>query len=495
MEGNTSVLANLTSLLESITETYVSEIVLEANPNKTILNETTSDGQKNLPLPLAAARFTTAKVAFATHHYVLPFIVFIGLIGNALSFIIMLKPHNRRISCCNYIAALAISDSLMLLNALVYWTVSFKTRQMWSWECKTMAWLFQALSLTSVAFIFAMTVDRFLAIRFPFKARMWCSTHRARIAIAVISMTILLYTLPYLFTAKLIPAVRTCVAVSTTDALSKAYNWINIFLGSIVPFVGLLTMNGFIIVTVRRRAHLSETSSSSKISSVKESKIGAENPTFEPEESGHKIVTNMKNEGDEDENPKHETNENCIDNPNDPNTINGKSIPSDHDRITEGNVDACNDISYKDSSNSHECIGKTSVNGCMNTNENSNPSSHHTNGEIEGKPIENKKVKTSPSSKLKRRNTKGSKDNQLTIMLLLITFTFLLLTLPQYVRYLVAVFWNYTTRAEDYASFLLLAHASNRFFYMNSACNFFLYCMSGNKFRQDVKNLFTFSTK
>ena len=107
--------------------------------------------------------------------------------------------------------------------------------------------------MTLESSIFAMTVDRFLAISYPFKARTLCSAHRARIAIACISVITLVYTLPYLFTSYLIVQLRTCLAVGTTNTLSVVYNWVNIFLGSMVPFVGLLTMNALIIKTIRKR--------------------------------------------------------------------------------------------------------------------------------------------------------------------------------------------------------------------------------------------------
>ena len=56
---------------------------------------------------------------------------------------------------------------------------------------------------------------------------------------------------------------------------------------------------------------------------------------------------------------------------------------------------------------------------------------------------------------------------QLTAMLMLVTFTFLLLTLPQYIRYIIYMFLDYKTQAHDYAVFMLLYHVSNKLWFTN----------------------------
>lgn len=476
MEHTTAVLFNAT---EMFTEAMGNATAMEALPEV-----------PRIPLPVAASRFLTYKVASATHVYLLPIVVVIGLIGNTLSLLIMLKPHNRRISCCNYMAGLAVSDNLMLLNAANYWTVSFNSRPMWNYECKTLAWMFQAVSFTSMILIFSMTVDRFLAVRFPLQARTWCSVHRARVSIAVIATLSVIYTLPYLFTSQLIPAVRTCVAVSTTNALAVVYNWVNIFLGSIVPFVGLLTLNGLIILTVRRRVDLSE--SSGKGDQPNERKLngngngkeveveGTDSPVFQPDSE---VMTQKKTEA------------------NGTDDLSFQPDPSidSYEATTQPSEN-------QDQSNAIKPNGKqVEVNGRDNplfqSDTSPNPlkapptlSTPQAKSSISTGPPPTQPPKLNKthqkSKKANKNKMKQARENQLTIMLLLVTFTFLCLTLPQYSRYLVAEFWNYTASPRDYADFLLLAHASNRFFYMNSAANFFLYCMSGNKFRQDVKSLF-----
>ena len=340
--------------------------VTEASVNSTQLAENMSSQHVDLDL----SDFTTYKAAMFTHRYILPFIVLFGLIGNTLSFLVMLKRHNRIISCCNYIGALALCDNLMLLTGADYWTLTFKHRPAFRIECKFNAWLLHAVSFAAVIFMFSMTVDRFLCICFPIKARNLCVVPRARKVIIITPIITALYTLPYAFTAEQ-AGKMTCLAVATNNKLAVAYNWLNVFLASVVPFVGLLTMNGLIIYRIRKRSKLAV------------------------------------------------------------------SVSRSEDLSTNGTAEE-----------SVATIGQP-----------------------------------------QRSSTKQDRNNQLTVMLLLVTFTFLLLTLPQYIRYVVAAVTTYWKTPHDYAEFILLAHVSNRCFYINSAVNFFLYCMSGSRFRKDVRDL------
>ena len=84
-----------------------------------------------------------------------------------------------------------------------------------------------------------------------------------------------------------------------------------------------------------------------------------------------------------------------------------------------------------------------------------------------------------------RQNKMKNTENQLTIMLLLVTTLFLILMTPAYVRFLCTLFVTRDTPAK-YASFLLFYHATHNLYSTNNGTNFFLYCISGQKFRNDL---------
>ena len=80
-------------------------------------------------------------------------------------------------------------------------------------------------------------------------------------------------------------------------------------------------------------------------------------------------------------------------------------------------------------------------------------------------------------------------EKQIVTMLLLVTFVFLLLNLP--VRCLV-FYVNFSSGNTPYyyAGLHLGYQAGEKAYYTNHGINFFLYVISGQKFRTDLKNLF-----
>lgn len=76
-------------------------------------------------------------------------------------------------------------------------------------------------------------------------------------------------------------------------------------------------------------------------------------------------------------------------------------------------------------------------------------------------------------------------------MLLLVTFALLLLTGPQYIRYIVYTVVDERKTTKSYAFFILFVHVSNKLSFCNSSVNFFLYCFGGSKFRRETLALVT----
>ena len=95
-------------------------------------------------------------------------------------------------------------------------------------------------------------------------------------------------------------------------------------------------------------------------------------------------------------------------------------------------------------------------------------------GQVE---IENKKLKSKQSEK------------QIFTMLLLVTFVFLTLNVPT--RAMVFYLNFYTGETPHYyASLHLFYQVGQKTYFTNHGINFFLYVMSGQKIRTDLRNLF-----
>ena len=89
----------------------------------------------------------------------------------------------------------------------------------------------------------------------------------------------------------------------------------------------------------------------------------------------------------------------------------------------------------------------------------------------------------------RRQKSMKSAENQLTTMLLLVTTLFLILLLPTYIRFIYAAFLISDTLYK-FATSLFLFEISYKLYLTNSGINFFLYCVSGQKFRNDLKEFF-----
>ena len=90
----------------------------------------------------------------------------------------------------------------------------------------------------------------------------------------------------------------------------------------------------------------------------------------------------------------------------------------------------------------------------------------------------------------KNFNSNKKSEIQILAILLLVTFAFLILTTPTYVLVLYIMFVDYDNSAEAFAGFYLFYNVGHKTYYTNYGINFFLYVMSGKRFRTDLAKLF-----
>ena len=87
-----------------------------------------------------------------------------------------------------------------------------------------------------------------------------------------------------------------------------------------------------------------------------------------------------------------------------------------------------------------------------------------------------------------RQRKMKTAENQLTVMLLLVTILYLVLQIPSYIRNIYAKFATQDTPGK-YASYILILLLTYALPITSSGINFFLYCISGKKFRNDLKEI------
>ena len=307
-----------------------------------------------------ASKFLSFKIGVGIQRYVLPVVILLGVFGNTLSMIVMFQPHNRRISCCVYMGLLAISDNVNLIVLIYYWTQTDGYPQPWTlWACQTWVYLASTFTISGFFILTAMTVDRWIAVAFPLKARMLCTPRRACVTCLSLFIFTALYTLPKMFTASVVGG-RTCATFVIKSTLTVALSYANMILVYLMPFIIVFLFNYLIIRAVRRSQEFRQ---------------------------GH------------------------------------------------AGTDA----------------GKDATEG---------------------------------------GHQKGAKNRQLTVMLLTVTFIYLLLTLPIALRIAIYFVLDKSATPHIYADYVLAVNATNKLAFSNSAVNFYLYCLGGPKFRQDLVKIF-----
>ncbi len=88
-------------------------------------------------------------------------------------------------------------------------------------------------------------------------------------------------------------------------------------------------------------------------------------------------------------------------------------------------------------------------------------------------------------------NQTKNADKQMIRILLLVTFSYLALTTPGYVMFLLATYVNFQASPKLFSDFILLYSVVQKLHFTNNGINFFLYVISGKKFRNDLFDLFT----
>ena len=81
-------------------------------------------------------------------------------------------------------------------------------------------------------------------------------------------------------------------------------------------------------------------------------------------------------------------------------------------------------------------------------------------------------------------------EKQTYAILLLVAFSFFILITPLYVCLLYMRFVDFTKTPKSYAEFYLFYNIAHKMFFTNNGINFFLYVISGRKFRNEVLHLF-----
>ena len=265
----------------------------------------------------------------------------------------MLQTENRKRSTCVYMCGLCVSDSVLIGWAFVYYA---NHEYMWRPNdqilCKISVFCAYSMITTGTWLIICMTLDRFLAIKFPHLVSIISTPRKARFVVVFTFILSHCYNIPHYFWSLKIGPRKECTSYATTAPFAKIYAWLSFVINGAIPFTLLISFNAYIIYKIKCR----------------KKKFGASPPTA---------------------------------------TKNVKSV-----------------------------------------------------------------------------------DRQLTTMLIGVCVVFFICYAPMYFRFIWGQFVNIYASPEAFAFYYMIYHLSARMYYTNSILNFYIYFLTGQKFRKDVKNVF-----
>lgn len=370
----------------------------------------------------------------------IPLVFVVGVLGNILCFVTLVFSSLRATTTCVYMAAIAVLDCVILVLDLCVLIRGFLGHTQFylsnDWACGFHNFIFYFSIHADVLLLLAMTVDRFIVVRFPLKAQRLCTPSSAMKAIAAVCFFSFALNFQIFFTRRMGPTGNVDDPLKCWHPdpdvdffMKKIYTWIDASIYSFIPFLSLLVLNVLIIRQVRISRKFSK--------------------QFTGRESGSKgpKVSNLRME------------------------IEGDTVQSD-------DCTSSTDLSRSRFS-SCEAVDE-SVDGV--------PGTAKSISVISGKKL-NGDGGGGEKSESSRPAKKATASANITMMLLMVSFTFLLLTSPVvivllYKRY----YWLPSTNAEKAKARLTHAVVDN-LMYTNHAVNFLLYCLSGRRFRLEFKRL------
>ena len=205
----------------------------------------------------------SAEFIIATQlaYYVTPMIIMTGIIGNTLSFTVAMRKHNRSHPFGVYIAALACSDTFLLTVGQLYGWIMFHflSLSMNKTKCQALLFLYSLGGNVGAWIIVALTFERYLLVCRATDHVRFRTVRTTYITVAVIVMVCVAKNIHYIFTAEFIGdsgyGVMICaIGFLRFDTGIIILQVFELLFNSFIPFMCILTLNGFIIHRLKKQA-------------------------------------------------------------------------------------------------------------------------------------------------------------------------------------------------------------------------------------------------
>ncbi|KAK2140578.1 hypothetical protein LSH36_1301g00001 [Paralvinella palmiformis] len=205
---------------------------------------------------------------FVTGVILYPIVIVIGLTGNTLTLIVL--RHRKMLTSTNvFLAALAVSDIVKLLNDTLYFLVSILLRRhpvagnrMLGYMYPFSHYIFNESVCVSAWLTVSVAVERYISVCHATRARVVCTVYRARLISAAVFLVMSLVAVPsaFRYTSVIVAdpernnSTKYQIVLSTlgrNQRFMTVYTWIQNLLRSIIPLFVLIALNSLIIQALR----------------------------------------------------------------------------------------------------------------------------------------------------------------------------------------------------------------------------------------------------
>ena len=196
-------------------------------------------------------------------------VVFLGLIGNSLT-VLILSRRVMRSSTNYYLGALAIWDTVVLICTALLIGIpgtraEWYTKYVFAYVVSYMYPLALSAQTATIWLTVSFTVERYIAVCHPLRAASMCTIHRAKLVIVCVSIGASLYNLPRWFDYQPLKVTEVDTtgnityielgrtAFSRNPVYLQIYlSWLYVPIMCIIPLVLLSVLNTFLILAVRK---------------------------------------------------------------------------------------------------------------------------------------------------------------------------------------------------------------------------------------------------
>ncbi|XP_041379845.1 galanin receptor type 2-like [Gigantopelta aegis] len=263
-------------LLNTVTNA-LNESVVSATEQSTLRESDTSISytQSTSAASLSHEDYIEFVIAQKIDLIYLPIVTTLGIIGNVTSTFVLLCSSFRESTTCIYLSTIEILDTFVLMFCIVFFINDYTDEQVINkHSCAVIYFLFYFVIHFDVLVLLAMTVERYIVVRFPLHVHRVIGWKQTVVVIALVGVLSFGINLHSVFIRSMVPNTQTGKSRCWTEGdlnvffLSRVYPWIDSTIYCFLPVTILFILNVLIIRRTtrayKRRQSLTGPSSSAR---------------------------------------------------------------------------------------------------------------------------------------------------------------------------------------------------------------------------------------